>query len=68
MQAAPLGARLVKVYGACTADREHVCLIMELLEGGGQLCPTFCAGAGVSETGVTSRGRQEAGTRAAPRS
>ncbi|KAL4420504.1 hypothetical protein ABPG75_010160 [Micractinium tetrahymenae] len=26
--------RLVKVYGACTADREHVCLIMELLEGG----------------------------------
>ncbi|EFN52665.1 hypothetical protein CHLNCDRAFT_138610 [Chlorella variabilis] len=26
--------RLVQVYGACTADREHVCLIMELMEGG----------------------------------
>lgn len=26
--------RLVKVYGACTADRAHVALIMELLEGG----------------------------------
>jgi serine/threonine protein kinase len=24
----------VKVYGACTADRAHVALIMELLEGG----------------------------------
>lgn len=22
------------MYGACTADREHVCLIMELMEGG----------------------------------
>ena len=26
--------RLVKVYGACTADTRHVCLIMELMEGG----------------------------------
>lgn len=26
--------RLVQVFGACTADREHVCLIMELMQGG----------------------------------
>lgn len=31
---APCWSRLVKVYGACTADREHICLIMELMEGG----------------------------------
>jgi serine/threonine protein kinase len=24
----------VKVYGACTRDRQHVSLIMELMEGG----------------------------------
>lgn len=26
--------RLVRVYGACTGDRDHVCLIMELCENG----------------------------------
>ena len=39
--------RLVKVYGACTADREHVCLIMEVGAGwvfgepdvGTEFCP-----------------------------
>ena len=30
----PTGRRLVKVYGACTADREHVCLIMEVRGAG----------------------------------